>query len=655
MKITIAEKIAKRATEENFNMRFNEDDGYYPDFLKMKLPKEEEGNDESEGCAFCGEEHTGECGYATNDSYEDYFEDKMEQKGINSPAELAPPQKSRFFEDVDQGWESKEEKGELEYSDYFQDKMDQHGVESPSHLDQENKSRFFEDVDRGWESKEEKGEGYFDEEAYYEELGQQMSEKEDEEEQAYYFDMEDDKPAEEEHPEENDEDEGEMIEIESEEEDEDEGYYDEEKGYFYPDGIGYKFIPKKVDEDEDDDDEEEDGFWDDDDEYDSDKKAGKSKSKTTLTKEQKALKKQRAKLKKAMDRIKGLVEEGSSLNLQDKNKIEQIQEMIKGYQEQNWAVPKDADYWLNLKPGKEEKVKPVKKVKKEIPKKKLESIIKIKNRLIKKIDDQKKFTKEDKEDYQRVQKHFKDKIKRKRIFSEAEVDKLMNTKEKNKYLWEGGSGDEQIPKHPDKVKNPSPETKSRPNKKTPGHRHTYDEKPKDKKEKDHDKSIDTRRRSLPKGGKPKTNQVGQHCKYDEDHPKRECPYQKQYDKEKAESNARASEWNKTHRERYNKNHRHYNAEHGGGHANRENAEDFRNKENRGGDESGKWTGGYNDAMADYMRDYRKKIEEGKHKPTPQQFPGVKTREVDQIKEKKKQKAASMEEISKKIMGKILYG
>ena len=43
------------------------------------------------------------------ESYREYFEQKMKDWGISSPAELDPELKDNFFEDVDEGWTSEAE------------------------------------------------------------------------------------------------------------------------------------------------------------------------------------------------------------------------------------------------------------------------------------------------------------------------------------------------------------------------------------------------------------------------------------------------------------------------------------------------------------------------------------------------------------------
>ena len=43
--------------------------------------------------------------------YDDYFDDKMDDEGIDSPDDLKDSEKDEFFEDVDKGWNSEEEEG----------------------------------------------------------------------------------------------------------------------------------------------------------------------------------------------------------------------------------------------------------------------------------------------------------------------------------------------------------------------------------------------------------------------------------------------------------------------------------------------------------------------------------------------------------------
>jgi hypothetical protein len=38
------------------------------------------------------------------DEYQDYFEEKMDEHGIDSPAEADDAKKKEFFDDVDEGW-----------------------------------------------------------------------------------------------------------------------------------------------------------------------------------------------------------------------------------------------------------------------------------------------------------------------------------------------------------------------------------------------------------------------------------------------------------------------------------------------------------------------------------------------------------------------
>ena len=45
-----------------------------------------------------------------SDDYQEYFEDKMDEYGVDSPTEIPTDKKDDFFEEVDSGWESEKEK-----------------------------------------------------------------------------------------------------------------------------------------------------------------------------------------------------------------------------------------------------------------------------------------------------------------------------------------------------------------------------------------------------------------------------------------------------------------------------------------------------------------------------------------------------------------
>jgi len=45
---------------------------------------------------------------------------------------------------------------ESEYDIYFKNKLKEYGVNSPSELNDEDKRKFFDDVDAGWKSEQEK-------------------------------------------------------------------------------------------------------------------------------------------------------------------------------------------------------------------------------------------------------------------------------------------------------------------------------------------------------------------------------------------------------------------------------------------------------------------------------------------------------------------
>jgi len=46
------------------------------------------------------------------EDYEEYFEDKLDEYDVDSPADIPEDKKDDFFEDVDEGYESEEEKAE---------------------------------------------------------------------------------------------------------------------------------------------------------------------------------------------------------------------------------------------------------------------------------------------------------------------------------------------------------------------------------------------------------------------------------------------------------------------------------------------------------------------------------------------------------------
>jgi len=45
--------------------------------------------------------------------YQEYFDDKMKSRGINSPDELEGEEKKKFFEEVDSGWKGRKESRKL--------------------------------------------------------------------------------------------------------------------------------------------------------------------------------------------------------------------------------------------------------------------------------------------------------------------------------------------------------------------------------------------------------------------------------------------------------------------------------------------------------------------------------------------------------------
>ena len=93
--------------------------------------------------------------------YDKYFKDKMKAKGITLLNELSAEEKKKFFNEVDKGWKAKNEKSgkskkaDADYDKYFEDKMKERGITSPAELSVEEKKKFFDEVDKGWKAKKE--------------------------------------------------------------------------------------------------------------------------------------------------------------------------------------------------------------------------------------------------------------------------------------------------------------------------------------------------------------------------------------------------------------------------------------------------------------------------------------------------------------------
>jgi len=93
-------------------------------------------------------EKTNESLNENNDQdYKEYFRNKMEEFGVDSPSDISNDQ----WEDINRGWVSEDEQEDNNYHTIFRNKMEEFGVDSPSDMTKDQ----WDEIDNLWKTDEE--------------------------------------------------------------------------------------------------------------------------------------------------------------------------------------------------------------------------------------------------------------------------------------------------------------------------------------------------------------------------------------------------------------------------------------------------------------------------------------------------------------------
>lgn len=87
------------------------------------------------------------------DKYKEFFENKLKQYGVSSPAELSEEDKKKFFTEIRNEWKQQkvnESQKQDEYRKFFEEKLKKYNVSSPAELTQEDRSKFFTEIRNEW-------------------------------------------------------------------------------------------------------------------------------------------------------------------------------------------------------------------------------------------------------------------------------------------------------------------------------------------------------------------------------------------------------------------------------------------------------------------------------------------------------------------------
>lgn len=90
-------------------------------------------------------------------TYQEFFNKKLEQYNVKSPAQLDKDGKKKFFNEIELEWTADDKplnEQTKKYQEFFKQKMQKFGVKSPAELNKDEKKEFFDEIDSEWTSQQ---------------------------------------------------------------------------------------------------------------------------------------------------------------------------------------------------------------------------------------------------------------------------------------------------------------------------------------------------------------------------------------------------------------------------------------------------------------------------------------------------------------------